>query len=514
MRLIRIFDTTLRDGEQSPGASMNLEEKLTIAKQLARLGVDVIEAGFAYSSPGDFEAVRRIAGEVEGPVICSLARARPEDIDRAWEALRGAPKVRIHTFLSTSDIHLKYQFRMTRQEALVRAVEMVQRARSYVDDVEFSPMDASRSDVDYLCEVLEAVIAAGATTVNIPDTVGYATPQEFGRLIATIQEKVKNIGQAVISVHCHNDLGLAVANSLAAILAGAGQVECTVNGIGERAGNAAMEEIVMGLRTRRDFYQADTKIRTEEIAKTSRLVSKITGMVVQPNKAIVGANAFAHTSGIHQDGLLKEHLTYEIMRPESIGLGQTKLILGKLSGRHAFRRRLEELGYKLTDEELNYAFDRFKRLADQKKEIFEEDLEAIVSDQIRRIPERYVLKTLTVQSGTGLVPTATVELEIDGKTLRQTGTGDGPVDAVYRTIAAMTGTKSRLLHYAVKAITGGTDAQGEVTVRLEEAGKTISGNGADTDIIVASAKAYLNALNKLAYWVSQNPDLNQQVGLV
>jgi 2-isopropylmalate synthase len=512
--MIRIFDTTLRDGEQSPGASMNLEEKVMIAKQLARLGVDIIEAGFAYSSPGDFEAVRQIAQQVEGPTICSLARARPEDIDRAWEALKGAPKVRIHTFLSTSDIHLKHQFRMTRREALKRAVEMVERARGYVDDVEFSPMDASRSDVAYLCEVIEAVIAAGAGTINIPDTVGYAAPQEFGRLIATIRKKVKNSRKAVISVHCHNDLGLAVANSLAAIVAGAGQVECTVNGIGERAGNASMEEIVMGLRTRKDFYKADTKVRTEEISKTSRLVSKITGMVVQPNKAIVGANAFAHTSGIHQDGLLKEKTTYEIMRPESIGLGQMQLVMGKLSGRHAFRQRLEESGYKLTDEEINQAFDRFKRLADQKKEIFEEDLEAIISEQIRRIPERYVLKALFVQSGTGQVPTATVELEIDGKAMKQTGTGDGPVDAAYRTIAGMTGTKSRLLQYIVKAITGGTDAQGEVRVRVEEAGKTTTGNGADTDIIVASAKAYLNALNKLAYWASKNQDPNQRIGLV
>ncbi len=513
-RMIRIFDTTLRDGEQSPGASMNLEEKVVIAKQLARLGVDIIEAGFAFSSPGDFEAVRQIAQQVEGPTICSLARARPEDIDRAWEALKGAPKVRIHTFLSTSDIHLKHQFRMTRKEALKRAVEMVQRARGYVQDVEFSPMDASRSDVTYLCEVLEAVIAAGAGTVNIPDTVGYATPQEFGRLIGTIRKKVGNSRKAVISVHCHNDLGLAVANSLAAIAAGAGQVECTVNGIGERAGNASMEEIVMGLRTRKDFYKADTKIRTEEISKASRLVSKITGMVVQPNKAIVGANAFAHTSGIHQDGLLKEKSTYEIMRPESIGLGQMQLVMGKLSGRHAFRQRLEELGYTLTDEEINQAFERFKRLADQKKEIFEEDLEAIISEQIRRIPERYVLKTLFVQSGTGQVPTATVELDLDGRAMKQTGTGDGPVDAAYRTIAAMTGTKSRLLQYVVKAITGGTDAQGEVSVRVEDAGKTASGNGADTDIIVASAKAYLNALNKLAYWASKNQDPSQKIGLV
>ncbi|MGH7261156.1 MAG: 2-isopropylmalate synthase [Nitrospiraceae bacterium] len=513
-RMIRIFDTTLRDGEQSPGASMNLEEKIVIAKQLARLGVDIIEAGFAFSSPGDFEAVRQISQQVEGPTICSLARARPEDIDRAWEALKGAPKVRIHTFLSTSDIHLKHQFRMTREEALKRAVEMVQRARGYVQDVEFSPMDASRSDINYLCEVLEAVITAGAGTVNIPDTVGYATPQEFGQVIRTIRQKVKNSDRAVISVHCHNDLGVAVANSLAAIVEGAGQVECTVNGIGERAGNASMEEIVMGLRTRKDFYKADTQIRTEEIVKTSRLVSKITGMVVQPNKAIVGANAFAHTSGIHQDGLLKEKSTYEIMRPESIGLGQMQLVMGKLSGRHAFRQRLEELGYTLMDEEINQAFERFKRLADQKKEIFDEDLEAIISEQIRRIPERYVLKTLFVQSGTGQVPTATVELDIDGRAVKQTGTGDGPVDAAYRTIAAMTGTKSRLLQYVVKAITGGTDAQGEVSVRVEEVGKTASGNGADTDIIVASAKAYLNALNKLAYWASKNQDPSQKIGLV
>src|SRR2546427_115359 len=345
-RLIRIFDTTLRDGEQSPGAAMNPDEKLMVAKQLARLGVDIIEAGFAYSSPGDFEAVRRIAQEVEGPTICSLARARPEDIDRAWEALKGAPKVRIHTFISTSDIHLKHQFRLTREQARERAVEMVTRARGYVEDVEFSPMDATRSDVKYLYEVLEAAIEAGATTVNIPDTVGYATPQEFGRLIRGIRENVPNIKQAVISVHCHNDLGMAVTHSLAAVMAGVGQVECTINGIGERAGNASMEEIVMGLRTRKDFYGADTKIVTEEIIKTSRLVSKITGMVVQPNKAIVGANAFAHASGIHQDFFFKQKTAYEIMRPESVGLGKSTLGMGKLSRPHAFRHRLEEVGVK------------------------------------------------------------------------------------------------------------------------------------------------------------------------
>jgi len=513
-RMIRIFDTTLRDGEQSPGASMNVEEKVMIAKQLARLNVDIIEAGFAYSSPGDFEAVRRIAQEVEGPTICSLARARPEDIDRAWEALKGAPKVRIHTFLSSSDIHLKYQFRISREEALKRAVEMVQRARGYVDDVEFSPMDASRSDPNYLYEVLEAVIEAGAGTINIPDTVGYATSQEFGLLIRGIRERVKNSSKTVISVHCHNDLGLAVANSLAAVVEGAGQVECTINGIGERAGNASLEEIAMGLRTRKDFFDADTGIRTEEISKTSRLVSKITGMVVQPNKAIVGANAFAHTSGIHQDGLLKEKSTYEIMKPESIGLVQSKLVMGKLSGRHAFRQRLEELGYRLSEEELNHAFERFKRLADQKKEMYEEDLEVIVSEEIAKIPERYVLKGLHTESGTHKVPTATVELEIGGRLAKQTGTGDGPVDAAYRTIAAITQTKSRLLTYVVKAITGGTDAQGEVSVRMEEGGRTVTGHGADTDIIVASARAYLNALNKLAYWASRNTDPAQKVGLI
>ncbi|MFQ5990858.1 MAG: 2-isopropylmalate synthase [Nitrospiraceae bacterium] len=513
-RMIRIFDTTLRDGEQSPGASMNIEEKLMIAKQLARLEVDIIEAGFAYSSPGDFEAVRRIAHEVEGPTICSLARARPEDIDRAWEALKGAPKVRIHTFLSTSDIHLKHQFRMSREEALKRAVDMVQRARGYVEDVEFSPMDASRSDANYLYEVLEAVIEAGAGTINIPDTVGYATVGEFGSLIRGIREQVRNSGQAVISVHCHNDLGLAVANSLAAVIEGAGQVECTINGIGERAGNASMEEIVMGLRVRKDLYHADTQIRTEELSKASRLVSKITGMVVQPNKAIVGANAFAHTSGIHQDGLLKEKSTYEIMRPETVGLSQSQMVMGKLSGRHAFRQRLEELGYKVSEEELNHAFDRFKRIADQKKEVYEEDLEVIISEEVAKIEERISLKNLQVESGIGRVPTATVELEIDGRMVKQTGTGDGPVDAAYRTIAAITQTKSRLLSYAVKALTGGTDAQGEVSVRIDEDGIAVTGHGADTDIIVASARAYLNALNKLAFRTSKQADPSQKIGLI
>jgi len=498
---IRIFDTTLRDGEQSPGASMNVEEKIIIAKQLARLGVDIIEAGFAMSSPGDFDAVRRISHEVEGPIVCSLARAKLEDIDRAWEALKGAPKPRIHTFISTSDIHLKYQFKMTREEAMKRAVEMVKRARGYVDDVEFSPMDASRSDVKYLYEVLEAVIGAGAGTINIPDTVGYAIPSEFGGLIKSIKENVPNINKAVISVHCHNDLGLAVANSLAAVMNGARQVECTINGIGERAGNASLEEIAMILRTRKDALNIDTHIISEQIYPTSRLVSSITGMMVQPNKAIVGDNAFAHESGIHQDGLLKEKTTYEIIRPESIGLAQSTLVMGKHSGRHAFKTRLKELGYELSDENLNKAFERFKQLADQKKEVFDEDIEAIVADEVLRIeiPERFRLDKLNVVSGTESIPTATVEMYIDGTHIKEKGIGDGPVDAAYKTIAKLTKTKSRLLRYSVNAITGGTDAQGEVTVRLQEDDHIVLGQGAHTDIIVASAKAYINALNKLEY---------------
>ncbi len=503
IRMIKIFDTTLRDGEQCPGASMGVDEKLAVARQLARLNVDIIEAGFAMSSPGDFEAVRRIAQEVEGPVICSLARCRPEDVDRAWEALRGGARIRIHTFISTSDIHLQHQFRMTREEALRQAVAMVERARSYVEDVEFSPMDATRSELSYLCEVLEAVITAGARTVNIPDTVGYATPPEFGALIHAILERVSNIRDAVISVHCHNDLGMASSNSLMAVLEGAGQVECTINGIGERAGNASLEEVVMGLRVRKDYYQADTQIRTEEIYKASRLVSKITGLVVQPNKAVVGANAFAHESGIHQHGLLRDKLTYEIMRPESVGVVRTRLVMGKHSGRHALRERLNAIGYDPTEEELTKAFERFKRLADQKKEIFDEDLDAIMTEEIGKLPEVYSLQYLHVESGSTVIPTATLEVEVEGHRIREVGTGDGPVDAAYRTIAAITRTKSRLVSYEVKAITGGTDAQGEVTVRLEEDGHTAMGYGADTDIIVASAKAYLAALNKLAYWAKR-----------
>jgi 2-isopropylmalate synthase len=497
MRMVRIFDTTLRDGEQSPGASMNVHEKLALAKQLAKLGVDVIEAGFAFSSPGDFEAIKTIGAEVEGPVICSLARAREEDIKSAYEALKDAPKKRIHTFHSTSDIHLKHQFRVSREEALKRSVEMVGFARSLVDDVEFSPMDATRTEIGYLCEVVEAVIEAGASTVNIPDTVGYSIPSEFGVMISALRERVKNIKKAVIAVHCHNDLGLATANSLSAVLNGAGQIECTINGIGERAGNCSMEEVVMALRTRRDVFNADTKIRTEEIMRSSRLVTKITGISVQPNKAIVGANAFAHESGIHQDGLLKEKSTYEIIRPESIGLRAAKLVMGKHSGRHAFKTRLKELGFILKDEELNMAFERFKKLADQKKDIFDEDIEALVSEGVTKIPEYYSLIDLHIVSGVHQRPTAAVKLKVGEAVLDKIEYGDGPVDATYKAIVSLTGTKSRLLKFEVKGITGGTDALGEVVVSLEEDDRTARGHGADTDIIVAAAKAYINALNKL-----------------
>lgn len=496
MRKIRIFDTTLRDGEQSPGASMNVEEKIQVAKQLASLRVDIIEAGFAISSPGDFEAIKRIGGEIEGPIVCSLARAKEEDITRAWEALKDAPKRRIHTFHSTSDIHLKYQFRVSREEALKRSVTMVQLARSYVEDVEFSPMDATRTELGYLLEVVEAVVAAGASTVNIPDTVGYTTPQEFGEIISAIKKVIGD--KAVISVHCHNDLGLAVANSLAAISNGAGQVECTINGIGERAGNCSMEEVVMALKTRKDFFNAGTGINTKEIVRTSRLVSKITGIPVQPNKAIVGANAFAHESGIHQDGLLKEKITYEIMRPEDIGLQSTKLVMGKHSGRHAFKTRLKELGFALSQEELDSLFEKFKRLADQKKDIYDEDLEALVSEATARTPERYSLVDLSITSGLTQKPTAMVKMKIGEEIFDRMEHGDGPVDATYKAIAAITRTESTLRKFEVKSITGGTDALGEVSVSLEEEGRVVRGNGADTDIIVAAAKAYIDALNKLA----------------
>jgi len=502
MEKIVIFDTTLRDGEQSPGFSMNIQEKLQVARQLEKLNVDIIEAGFPIASEGDFEAVREIAKHITKCKVAALARAEAKDIDRAWEAIKVGKNPRIHTFISTSDFHLKYQLHLSREEVLKKAVEAVKRAKSYTPDVEFSAMDSTRTDRDYLCEVVEAAIDAGATTINIPDTVGYAIPQEFGDLIQYLRENVANIDKAILSVHCHNDLGLAVANSLSAVLKGARQVECAINGIGERAGNASLEEVVMSIRTRKDFFHLTTQVVTDQIYSTSRLVSRITGVNVQPNKAIVGANAFSHESGIHQDGLLKEKITYEIMTPESIGIPQSALVLGKHSGRHALRDRLKKLGFELSEEELNVAFKRFKDLADKKKEIFDEDLEAIMTEEIYRVPrapEKYKLINLNVASGTVTIPTATVEMEIDGKKVKEAGFGDGPVDAAFKTIAKITGTKSKLLKYSVNSITGGTDAQGEVSVRLEENDHIVTGHGAHTDIILASAKAYINALNRLAY---------------
>jgi len=498
-KLIRIFDTTLRDGEQSPGASMNIDEKVRVAKQLEKLNVDIMEAGFPIASEGDFEAVKKIAKAVKKCEVAGLARANEKDIDRAWEALKFAKMPRIHTFIATSDIHLKYKLKKTREEVIDAAVKAVRHARRYTENVEFSAEDAVRSDPEYLARVVKAVIDAGAKTVNIPDTVGYAIPSEFGSLIKYLKDNVPNIEKTVISVHCHNDLGLAVANSLAAIQNGAGQVECTINGIGERAGNASLEEIAMALNTRKALFGFETNIVTDQLYSTSRLVSHITGIVVQPNKAVVGANAFAHEAGIHQDGMLKEKATYEIMTPESVGVSQSAIVLGKHSGRHAFKARLKELGYDLSEKDLEMAFERFKRLADQKKEIFDEDLDAIVADEVMRIPDKYKLVYLNVSSGSVTVPTATVELEIADKKILKAGFGVGPVDAVFKTVAAITKTKSMLLRYSVDAITGGTDAQGGVTVRLEEGGKTAIGQGTDTDIIVASAKAYINALNKLEY---------------
>ncbi|RLA93103.1 MAG: 2-isopropylmalate synthase, partial [Deltaproteobacteria bacterium] len=459
----------------------------------------VIEAGFPISSEGEFEAVRAIAEEVKGPVICALARAEKADIDRAWQAIMAAERPRIHTFIATSDIHLRHKLRMSREEVLERLVEAVSYAKRYTDDVEFSPEDATRTDIDFLCQVVEAAIEAGATTVNIPDTVGYSVPGEFGRIIRTLKERVPNIEEATISVHCHNDLGLAVANSLAAIKNGARQVECTINGIGERAGNASLEEIVMILRVRKDLYPYFTGVKTDQIYPTSRLVSAVTGLTVQPNKAIVGANAFAHEAGIHQDGVLKEKLTYEIMTPETVGIPRSHLVLGKHSGRHAFKERLKELGYELTKEELDAAFRRFKKMADRKKVVYDEDLVALVEDEIFRVPDKYKLLHLNVQSGTVTVPTATVQMEVDGKVVLEAGFGNGPVDAVYKTITKITRFKGTLVNYSVSSITGGTDAQGEVTVKIEEDGITAIGQGAHTDILIASARAFVNALNKLEY---------------
>jgi len=496
---VLLFDTTLRDGEQSPGNTMNTPEKLRVAKQLEALGVDIIEAGFPIASEGDFDAVRLIAETIKNSEVAGLARANNEDIDRAWEAVKIAKKPRIHTFISTSDIHLKHQFRKNKEEIFQIAVNAVKRAKKYTDNVEFSAMDATRSDWDYLCKVFTAVIDAGAITLNVPDTVGYAVPDEFGKLIRYIKTHVPNISKAIISVHCHNDLGLAVANSIAAIRNGARQIECTINGIGERAGNASLEEIAMILRTRKDSFGIETRIKTEKIYPTSRLITSITGVPVQPNKAIVGANAFAHESGIHQDGLLKSKITYEIMTPESVGIPKSSLVLGKHSGRHAFRERIIEMGYSLEDKELNLAFKRFKALSDMKKDIYTEDIEMIIMDEIYKIPEKFKLVYLNVTCGKATIPTATVKVDIEGTMYQDVGVGDGPVDATYKIIKKLVKTNSNLLKFSINSITRDMDAQGEVFVKLEEKGHTVIGKGADTDIIVASAKAYINALNKLDY---------------
>jgi 2-isopropylmalate synthase len=498
MEKVIIFDTTLRDGEQAAGASLNLQEKLEIARQLDKLGVDVIEAGFPASSVGDFEAVCLIARELKRPTICALTLANIEAIDKAWEAVKEAEHPRIHVFLSASDIHLAHQLKKSRNEILKMSRETVARAKSHLDDIEFSPMDASRADPAYIYQILEAVIKAGATTVNIPDTVGYATPQEFGGLIRGILDNVPNINRAVVSVHCHDDLGLAVANSLEAVRVGARQIECTVNGIGERAGNASLEEIVMALRTRQDFFKLTANIDTTQIYRTSRLVSELTGFPVQPNKAIIGANAFRHQSGIHQDGVLKKSITYEIMDPKSVGIPSSTLVLSKVSGRHAFKERLSELGYALSEEDLNRAFQGFKGLADKKKDITDRDIESLIAEELRTVIEVYHLDHVEVSCGDHNIPTATVRLiSPDGQSLADAALGTGPVDAVYKAINRIVGIPNRLTEFTVKSVTEGIDAIGEVLIRIESEGVTYTGRGAATDVIVASAKAYMNALNRL-----------------
>jgi 2-isopropylmalate synthase len=503
-----IFDTTLRDGEQSPGASMTREEKIRIAKQLEKMRVDVIEAGFPAASEGDFEAVKAVASTIRESTVCGLARAQFADIDRAGEAIKPAAQGRIHTFIATSAIHMEKKLRMSPEQVLEQAVAAVKRARNYTDDVEFSAEDAGRSDPDFLCRVFEAVIHAGARTLNVPDTVGYTMPHQFSELIRNLITRIPNSDKAIFSVHCHNDLGLAVSNSLAAVLAGARQVECTINGLGERAGNAALEEIVMAVRTRRDVFSVETRIDTTQIVPASRLVSSITGFPVQPNKAVVGANAFAHESGIHQDGVLKNRETYEIMRAEDVGWNANRLVLGKLSGRNAFRSRLTELGIELGSEaQLNAAFHRFKELADRKHEIFDEDLHALVSDEsIHADSEIYSLVGLRAHSETGEAPQARITMRVGAAELVAESTGSGPVDAAFKAIEKIAPSGAELLLYSVNAITSGTESQGEVTVRLSHGDRVVNGLGADTDIVVASAKAYLNALNKLQHGaVKLNP---------
>jgi len=508
-RLI-IFDTTLRDGEQSPGASMTREEKLRIARQLERLRVDVIEAGFPAASNGDFEAVRAIAGVIKDSTVAGLCRANDRDIARGIEALKAAKSWRIHTFIATSELHMEKKLRMTREQVLEQAKLAVRFARNHCPDVEFSPEDGYRSDPDFLCRVLEAVIAEGATTINVPDTVGYAVPELYGNFMRTLRERVPNSDKAVWSVHCHNDLGMAVANSLAGVkIGGARQVECTINGLGERAGNTSLEEVVMAVRTRRDFFDLETRVDTTQIVPASRMVSQITGFVVQPNKAVVGANAFAHASGIHQDGVLKARQTYEIMTAEDVGWSANKIVLGKLSGRNAFKQRLKELHIELESEEaVNVAFQKFKDLADKKAEIFDEDLHALVSDEaVTAEDERWKLVTMSQASGMGERPHAKVVLSESGKERHAQSEGDGPVDAVFKAIESLASSGAELLLYSVNAVTQGTESQGEVTVRLARAGRIVNGVGADTDIVVASAKAYVNALNKLGTTERMNPQL-------
>jgi len=492
-----IFDTTLRDGEQSPGASMNQDEKLRIAKVLERMRVDVIEAGFAIASQGDFESIRAVSEQVNDSIIASLARASKGDIERAAESIKPARRGRIHTFISTSPLHMKYKLQMKPEDVFQSVIDSVTYARKFTDDVEWSAEDGSRTELDFLCRCIEAAINSGATTINIPDTVGYAVPDEYHKLISDVFNYVPNIDKAVVSVHCHNDLGLAVANSLAAVQAGARQVECTINGLGERAGNAAMEEIVMALNTRKDHIPFQTNIDSEMITQASHLVSTVTGFKVQPNKAIVGANAFAHESGIHQDGVLKHAGTYEIMTPESVGLIESNLVMGKHSGRHAFREKLKEMGYDLGDNAINEAFNRFKNLADKKKDIYDEDIKALVDDEAR-INDRIKFISLHVVCGSKIEKqSAEMELSFDGKIVSAIAEGDGPVDATFNAIKLLTFNTQHLELYQVHAVTKGTDAQAEVTIRLEEDGKTVIGQGADTDTLVASARAYINALNKL-----------------
>ncbi|PIP36405.1 MAG: 2-isopropylmalate synthase [Desulfobacterales bacterium CG07_land_8_20_14_0_80_52_14] len=494
-----IFDTTLRDGEQSPGASMNTAEKLRLATQLEKLGVDIIEAGFPAASEGDFEAVSEISKRIKNAEVAGLARTSKNDIDRVWGAVRHAAKPKIHTFIATSDIHLAHKLKMSREQVMSAAVEAVRYSKTLTENVEFSAEDGSRSDRDFLCRIFEAVIEAGATVVNLPDTVGYAIPEEFARLVEYVRSHVPNIGKAVLSIHCHNDLGLATSNTLAALSAGARQAEVTINGIGERAGNTSLEEVVMALHTRPNFFPLTTGIRTEQIYPTSRLTSMITGIIVQPNKAIVGANAFAHEAGIHQDGVLKNPMTYEIMKPETVGLSTNRLVLGKHSGRHALRNRLKDMGYDLSDEELRLVFTRFKELADKKKHVVDEDLEIIVTEGILRTADIFNLEYLHVTCGTTVLPMASVQLTVNGRMVRGAAYGNGPIDAAFESISKLTGTAAELLRFSVSAITGGTDALGEVTVRLGENGLIALGKGADPDIITASAKAFVNGLNRLEY---------------